>query len=192
MDNEQLWKLLDSIQGHIRTFDTKAQVALGLNGFLAGLLGNQVSRGLELSSWHFDGAMISFCVLAGCSIVALLGSALYAIRTVLPRLHLSQPKSHFFFCHLVELYGHKFDHAAKSLIALRGDQISYEIATQVQTNAIICDAKSARSRKALLLMTLSLAFYLFSFAPLSAIAHRQASGTGPASTSPCAVASNHR
>jgi hypothetical protein len=173
MDEEQLWKLLDSLQGHIRAFDTKAQVALGLDSLLAALIGAEIARGIDLSSWHFDGSTAWLCVFAGCSVISLLASVVFAIRTAVPRLHLKQPRSHFFFCHLVELYGHKFGEAAKSLIALGDDQILQELATQVQTNAIVCDAKSKGCQASLRLMMLSLVFYLMSFVPLGALAYRQ-------------------
>lgn len=173
MDKEQLWRLLDSLQAHIRAFDTKAQVALGLDSLLAGFIGAEIARGVELSSWHIDGSMAWLCAFAGCSVISLLGSMVFAIRTALPRLHLKQPKSHFFFCHLVELYGRRFGEAAKSLIALSDDQIAQELATQVQANAIICDAKSRGSQAALRLMMLSLVFYLMSFVPFGALAYRQ-------------------
>lgn len=175
MNQEQLWKLLESLQGHIRAFDTKAQVALGLDSLLAGLIGAEIAKSVELSSWHLDGSVAWLCLLAGCSVAMLLSSVVFSIRTTLPRLHLKQPKSHFFFCHLVELYGRKFHEAAKSLIALPDDQISQELATQVQANAVICEAKSNSCRAALHLMVLSLVFYLLSFIPFGALAYRQSS-----------------
>jgi hypothetical protein len=188
MNNDQLWKLLDSIQGQIRAFDTKAQVALGLDSLLAGLLGNEISKGLELSLWHFGVSAISLSVLVGLSLIFLSLSAFFAVMTVIPLLHLKQPKSHFFFCHLVELYGRKFDHAAKSLIALNSQQMAHELATQIQANAVICDSKSTRSRRALRLMTLSLVFYLFSIAPLGVLARQHATKTVAVPATSCAPA----
>jgi hypothetical protein len=175
MDVEQLWKLLDSVQGHIRAFDTKAQVALGLDSLLAGLIGAEIAKGVELSSWNFDGSTMWLGIFTAFSIMSLLGSVLFAIRTALPRLHLKQPTSHFFFCHLVELYGRRYGQAAKCLVALSEDQIVQELAMQVQVNAVICDAKSRRCVAALRLMMLSLVFYLISFLPFGALAHRQLS-----------------
>jgi hypothetical protein len=149
MDEGQLWKLLDSLQAQIRAFDTKAQVALGLDSLMAGLMGTEIVRAVDLSSWHIDGSTAWFCAFAGSSVISLLVSVVFAIRTALPRLHLKQLRSHFFFCHLVELYGRRFGEAAKSLIALSDKQMVQELATQVQANAIICDAKSSGSRAAL-------------------------------------------
>ena len=47
MNIDQLWKLLDSVQAQIRTFDTKAQIALGIDSLLAGLLGAELAKGFE-------------------------------------------------------------------------------------------------------------------------------------------------
>lgn len=44
MDEEQLWKLLDSLHGHIRAFDTEAKVALGLDSLLAALIGTEIAK----------------------------------------------------------------------------------------------------------------------------------------------------
>jgi hypothetical protein len=177
MDQDQLWKLLDSLQGHIRAFDTKAQVALGLDSLLAGLVGTEIAKCIEFSSWRVDASAIWLSVLAALSVITLLASVVFAIRTTLPRIHLRQPKSHFFFCHLVESYGHRFEQATKSLIALGDDQIVEEIATQVQANAIVCDTKSTGSQAALRLMVVSLVFYLMSFVPLGALAYRHSRET---------------
>jgi hypothetical protein len=109
---------------------------------------------------RFDYILTGLLVIAILSLVSLLASALFAIFTVVPRLHLDQPKSHFFFCHLVQLYGRKFHAADKSLIALTNDQMLPQLASQVQTNAIICDVKASRSRHALWLMTAALVLYV--------------------------------
>jgi hypothetical protein len=162
MTNDQLWKLLDSIQAQIRAFDTKAQVALGIDSILAGLLGTEIVKGLELANWRFDYVLASFLAIATLSVVSLLASALFGIFTVVPRLHLNQPKSHFFFCHLVEIHGRKFEAAAKSLIALGPEEVAHQLATQAQTIAIICDVKATRSLHALRLMTISLILYVHS------------------------------
>ncbi|HEY6846232.1 MAG TPA: Pycsar system effector family protein [Terracidiphilus sp.] len=185
MNIDQLWKLLDSVQAQIRTFDTKAQIALGIDSLLAGLLGAELAKGFELAKWHFDYILTGLLVIAILSLVSLLASALFAIFTVVPRLHLDQPKSHFFFCHLVQLYGRKFHAADKSLIALTNDQMLPQLASQVQTNAIICDVKASRSRHALWLMTAALVLYVITFLPFSALAYRD--GTTPKIVAaPCA------
>jgi hypothetical protein len=115
---------------------------------LAGLLGTELVKGLELAKWRFDFVLVALLVITVLSIVGLLLSALFAILTIVPRLHLEQPKSHFFFCHLVELYERRFHAAEKALIALTEDQMLHQLASQVQTNAVICDVKASRSMRA--------------------------------------------
>lgn len=184
MTIDQLWKLLDSIQTQIRTFDTKAQIALGLDSVLAGLLGAQLAKGFELAKWHFDFILTSLLAISILSIGSLVTSAFFAILTVIPRLHLDQPKSHFFFCHLVELYGRNFHAAEKSLIALDDQQMLRQLASQVQTTAIICDVKASRSLRALRFMTITLILYIATIWPLTTLAYRAGTATQAVPVSP--------
>ncbi len=179
MTNDQLWKLLDSIQVQIRAFDAKAQVALGIDSLLAGLLGTEIARALELANWRFGYVLSGFLVISALSVISLLASALFGILTVVPRLRLNQPKSHFFFCHLVEDHGRKFEAAAKSLIALDQEAVAHQLATQVQTVAIICDVKANRALRALRLMTISLILYVITFGPFGVVAYRSGSENAP-------------
>ncbi len=48
----------------------------------------------------------------------------------------------------------------------------HQLASQVQTNAIICDVKASRSRHALWLMTVALVLYVITFLPFSTLAYR--------------------
>jgi hypothetical protein len=185
---EQLWRLLDSIQGQIRAFDTKAQVAIGLDSLLAGLLGTELVKGLELAKWHFGFTLVSFLGIATLSITGLLLSSIFAVLTIVPRLHLDQPKSHFFFCHLVDLYGRKFHAAEKGLIALTEDQKLHQLASQVQTNSVICDVKASRCRRSLWLMIASLLLYVLTFWPYGVLAYRSGTAASVAVV-PCSSAS---
>ena len=74
--------------------------------------------------------------------------------------------------HLVELYGRNYRGAADALIALDENQIQHELATQVQTNAVIANVKAARSKYALRLMTASLVLYIMTIIPFCIIAYR--------------------
>lgn len=193
MERDQLWKLLDSIQGHIRAFDSKAQVALGLDSLLTGLLTAEIAKAAEFSAWHFGWWIGILGVLAATSVACLLVSVIYSIRTVLPRLHLNQPKSHIFFCHLVDLYSQDFGSAVQGLTGLTDHQFAHELASQVQANAIICDAKARRSRRALCYMSISLALYLTSVIPLAALAYHHNAASNPAAKVPVtAVQPDHR
>jgi hypothetical protein len=172
MNAEQLSKLLESTQGHIRAFDSKAQIALGLDSLLAGFVGAELAKGFEFASWHFSGWLVTLLVISILSLAAAIGSAFFAIFTIVPRLHLQQPKSHFFFCHLVEMYGRNYHAAANSLIALNEDQVLHQLASQVHTNAIIGDAKASRSCRALYLMLTALILYIMALIPFCVIAYR--------------------
>jgi hypothetical protein len=170
MEQEQLWKLLDSIQSQIRSFDTKAQVALGIDGFLAGLLGTQIVKTTEYAA---AGMHIRFYIALSFSVispVAVAYSFFWGLRTIHPQLHLKQPKSHFFFCHLVELYARNYNRAAEGLKTLSGEVVIHEIGTQIMANSVICDVKATRCRRALLFSGVALAFYLVTLLPVSSMA----------------------
>jgi len=183
MNTEQLSRLLESIQGHIHVFDTKAQIALGLDSLLVGFVGVELGKGCELASWDFHGKLIALLITAALSLVAAILSALFAIVTIVPRLELRQPLSHVFFCHLAVMYGRDYERAASSLIELGEEQMQRQIATQVQTNAVIGEAKAARSSRALYLMTAAFSLYIISLAPFCLIAY--GSDHGPTPTAPC-------
>ena len=189
MKAEQLSKLLESTHGHIRAFDAKAQTALGLDSLIAGFVGVELAKGFEFTRWQLNGWLVTLLIISTLSLAAVLTSAFFSIFTVVPRLHLSQPKSHFFFCHLVELYGRNYHAAANSLIALSQDQVLHQLASQVHTNAIIADAKATRSSRALLLMLAALILYVVALVPFCVIAYRaNAVAQTPARVgAPCAL-----
>ena len=171
MNQEQLWNLLEATKSQIRSFDSKAQVALGINSFLAGLLGSQLIKSTEYAA---EGMLIRFWITFIFSVVALglvAYSFFWSLRTVHPQLRLSQPKSHFFFCHLVERYGRDFYAAANALESLDEKTASHEIATQIATNSVICDAKATRCRRALFSSGFALVLYLLTLLPFGSMAY---------------------
>jgi hypothetical protein len=95
----------------------------------------------------------------------------WGIKCVHPQLHLAQPKSHFFFCHLVEMYGHDFQKSANAVMSLDDDTARLEVGTQIHTNAIICDAKGKRSSRAIVFGSLALAAYLLTIIPFVSMAY---------------------
>lgn len=174
MQNSDLLKLLDNIQGQIKTFDSKAQIALGIDSLLAGLIGTQLIKAVEFGA---SGMLIRFSIVAlisALSITSLAVSFIFAIRTVHPQLHLCQPASHFFFCHLVDLYGRDFSKSATELINLSEGDMAIQLGTQIQTNAIICDVKASRCRKALLASGIALGGYLLMIYPFASMAYEAA------------------
>jgi hypothetical protein len=174
VQNSDLAKLLDTIQGQIKTFDTKAQIALGVDGLLAGLLGNQLIKATEYGASGMKYRFGIALVISIVSFICIAYSLFYALGTVHPQLHLKQPKSHFFFSHLVELYGRNFDGAALALVTLNDDDVALQLGTQVQTNAIICDVKARRCRKALIGSGAALLGYLISMYPFASMAYEAA------------------
>jgi hypothetical protein len=184
MNVEQLAKQLDSVQGHIRAFDSKAQVVLGIDGVLAGFVAAQLSSGLDMASWHLDPLSLFFIALSSIALILLLISVFWAIFTVFPRLKLGQPKSHFFFLHLAELYGKDFSKAGKSLINLSEEEQLHQLATQVHANAIIATAKAARSNKAILFMVTALLVFIVNLAPLGVLAYHAKNHNRDMSTPP--------
>jgi hypothetical protein len=186
MNIEQLSRQLDSVQGHIRAFDSKAQVVLGIDGVLAGFIAAQFSAGLDMASWHLYPLSICFIVFCGMALVSLLISVYWAVAAVFPRLKIGQPKSHFFFLHLVELYKDDFNKAGKALIDLSEEDQLHQLASQVHANAIIASAKASRSNKAILFMTTALLIFIVNLASLGALAYQAKNHSGGVSNSaPC-------
>jgi hypothetical protein len=173
MDRDAIWKLLGDVQAQIRVFDTKAQVALGIDGVLAGFLGSQLIRVAE------DGAKaltLPFAVALALSLVSFTSMATsfaFALNVVIPRLELNQPRSRFFFAHIAEKHGTTFDLAAKDLINLSDETVLHELGTQVAVNSLICHFKAKRCRKSLKATAFALAFYLLSLIPLSISAYEK-------------------
>jgi hypothetical protein len=171
MDRDSIWKLLGDVQSQVRVFDTKAQVALGIDGVLAGFLGAQLIRVAE------EGARaqsMPFTVALGFSLMSFASMATsfaLALNVVIPRLELKQPRSHFFFAHIVEQHGTDFDSAAKHLLYLGEERMLEQLGTQVAVNSVICKYKAERSRMALRATAAALAFYLLSLIPLSISAY---------------------
>jgi hypothetical protein len=186
MNLDQLAKQLDSVQGHIRAFDSKAQVVLGIDGVLAGFVAAQLSAGLDIASWHLYPLSISFIVISCMALVSLLISVYWAIATVFPRTKIGQPKSHFFFLHLVELYKDDFNKAGKALINLSEEEQLHQLASQVHANAIIATAKANRSNKAILFMAAALLIFIVNLAPLGTLAYQTKDHRGGVSNlQPC-------
>jgi hypothetical protein len=167
MERDAIWRLLDDVQGQIRLFDTKAQVALGIDGILAGFLGTQLLK--VAGDWASEPltplvvALVLLTLCFGCLIV----SFMYALRTINPQLELDQPRSHFFFGHIAERHGRDFDSAARDLRFATEEKIVHDLATQVSVNSFICDTKARRCKKALLATGIAIAFYLVTLIPLS-------------------------
>jgi hypothetical protein len=104
---------------------------------------------------------------------------MWALRVVVPQLKLNQPKSHFFFLHLVQMYGRDYERAARELTCLSGDKATLELGTQVSVNSVICEIKASRCKKALNFTAIALAFYLLSLFPFAIVTYASSHQTGP-------------
>ncbi len=176
MQIDLLWKLLDSIQTQIKALDAKAQVAIGIDSLLAGFLGAQMVATAEYAANGMPIRYLTFTALGAISLICLAISFVLALQTIQPRLHLKQPKSSFFFCHLVEKYGKDYAKAAAELGSLSDEETKVQIGTQIQTVSIICDIKANRCNKALLATGIALAAYILALLPLVSMAHQFAFG----------------
>lgn len=171
MDRDAIWKLLGDVQAQIRVFDTKAQVALGIDGVLAGFLGAQL---LKVAGDGAKAPMIPVVLALGLSLVSFTSMATsfaLALRAVNPTLELKQPRSHFFFAHIAEKHGLDFNSAARDLIYLSEGKVVEELGTQVAVNSVIGTYKAQRCQRALIATAVALAFYLLSLIPLSIAAY---------------------
>lgn len=185
MNFERLWSLLEAIQTQIRAFDAKAQVAIGVNGVLVGFATAEIVKAAEYGASGMLYRLLFTYIFAGASLCASLIAIGFGIFVVHPQIELKQPRSHFFYCHLVQGYGRDFDKAVQALKCLSAEDELDEVASQVAVNSVVCDVKGRRCKPALFLTGFALALYAFSVVPYSSMAlvHSFASVTGPLSTS---------
>ena len=170
MTFERLWSLLESIQAQIRAFDTKAQVAIGVNGVLIGFATSEVAKAAEYSASGMFYGFLFTCISAGASLCASLTAIGFSIYVIHPQIELKQPRSHFFFCHIVEKYGRDFGKAARAIKELSEEEELDEIGSQVVSNSIVCDVKGKRCKPAIVLTGCALALYALSVIPYSNMA----------------------
>lgn len=158
MTLETLRSSLESIQGHIRAFDSKAQVLLGVNGVLAGFITTELGKFAEFGLMTPKRFAV-LAVLLGLSVSATLVAFLIALRVLNPQLHLKQPSSKFFFCHLAAEYGQDYKRAAADLVALSDPDASLDVSQQILVNSIICDVKAKRCKWGMRCTGLALLLY---------------------------------
>lgn len=170
MTFERLWSLLESIQTQIRAFDTKAQVAIGVNGVLIGFVTAEIAKAAEYGASGMFCRFLFTCIFAGASLCASLTAIGFSIYVIHPQIELKQPRSHFFFCHIVEKYGRDFGKAIRAIKELSEEEELDEIASQVVSNSIVCDVKGKRCKPALVLTGYALTLYALSVIPYSSMA----------------------
>lgn len=162
---DHLWRLLDSVQEQIRAFDIKAQVAVGINGVLIGFLISQLMKDAELGGHNFHLRLLAALGLTGASILASVAAVIVGVRVIHPQLHLRQPSSMIFFCHIANECGRDFSHGGLKLSTLSDEEIRLDVANQVAVNSYICDVKAKRCKFALLATAGAFLLYALSVIP---------------------------
>lgn len=194
MNFDQLANLLESTKGQIRAFDNKAQVLLGVNGVLIGFVTAEISKAAEYGAAGLHKRFVLICFCLGASFLAACLSMGYALFVINPQLHLSQPKSKFFFCHLASDYGHDFARAAADLIAMTETDALMDLGTQIQSNAIVADTKSARCKYGMRLAGVAVLIYAFSvpiFCSMAYSATMRTASLPVQAQSPCPQTTKH-
>jgi hypothetical protein len=171
---EQLANLLEATKGQIRAFDNKAQVLLGVNGVLVGFIAAEVSKAAEYGANGMPARLIAMCILLGVAFLSSCASMALALFVIHPQLHLAQPTSKFFFCHLARDYGRDFARASQDLVNLQEPEASLDVGTQIYANAVICDVKSNRCRYGMWFTGLALAGYALSLPVFCSMAYTSA------------------
>src|SRR5258708_3130584 len=169
MSFEQLWDLLEAIQGQIRVFDNKAQVAIGINGVLIGFLVPEIGKAAEYGAHGMLQRLLITYILAGSGVAVSVVAAALAVYVVHPQIELKQPRSHFFFCHIAEKYGRNFELAIDGLKGLSSEDAIDQVAGQVAVNAFICDVKAKKCKPALLLTVFALTLSALSIIPYTSL-----------------------
>jgi hypothetical protein len=157
MNADRLWKILDAIQAQIRSFDTKAQIALGINGILAGFFGANTGKLGE--SWIHASSTYSARLLIALAILTLLLmsiSVMFAVFTIHPRLHLKQPNSHIFFAHISNVFGNDYEQLRKTFNCITESEHIADLENQILAVSIICSKKAQLFKYALFTMAVGL------------------------------------
>jgi len=162
MNYTQIWALLDSIQAHIRAFDVKAQIAITVNGILAGVIATEIVKASEYGGAGMHWRFLCVCLTAGMGLCASILAICLAIYVVHPQINLNQPSSHFFFWHIAARYEDDYALAAQEMKNLSEDAIVEDLATQVLANSIVCKLKAQRGKGAITLTGVALILYVAS------------------------------
>jgi hypothetical protein len=165
MKFEQFWDALEAIQGHIRAFDTKAQIAIGLNAAVIGLVIAELTKVADSYAIGFGWRLGFTLVLAFLSLAFSLTAVVLGVRVVHPQLKLNQPYSRFFFCHLADRYGRDFVGASQELLATTEVESMNEVTSQIAVNSFVCNVKAKRCKPVLLFTALAFGLYAVSIVP---------------------------
>lgn len=162
MTFDQMALFLESMKGQIRAFDTKAQVLLGVNGLLFGFITAEGAKAAEYGAAGLRVRFIFVCIALALAFGTSCISTFYALFVINPQLHLNQPPSKLFFCHLAADYGRDYKRAATDLASLGEQEGCLDLGGQIQVNALICDVKSTRCLRGMRWAGLALLAYCIS------------------------------
>jgi hypothetical protein len=162
--------LLEAVKGQIRAFDAKAQVAIGINGVLVGFLISEFTKAAEFAALGFPWRLAGVCVITGLSLVCSVAAIVLGVRVIHPQLHLRQPHSRFFFCHIAEEFGGDFVRAGESLASLSDEESLRDVTSQIAVNAYVCNVKAKRCKPTLLLTAAAFFLYAVSIFPFASMA----------------------
>jgi hypothetical protein len=187
MESDKLWKILDSVQAHIRVFDAKAQIVIAVDGVLAGFFGSQTVKIAELIALQRPPSALSLTLaVVGVTCVVALGSSLmFAVFTVYPRLHLKQPDSRIFFAHICRQFGRDYAKGAAAFASLNEEELAADLSNQIVANSIICSTKAQRFRNGLLLMSSAVLLWIVTLFFQFAVQHSVTRSASPAP--PCSI-----
>ena len=161
MTSDRLWTILEGIQSHIRAFDSKAQIIIGIDGGIAGFLTNQLLKSGE--AWKQSNTCISgvLCIeLQSAALFATVVSLGFAVFTIHPRLRLNQPHSRTFFAHIAEEFGNDYANAAKTFVGMTDDDLDEDIAAQILANSKICARKATLFKYTLFLAAAAIVLWI--------------------------------
>lgn len=173
MTFDRIKSLLESIQAQIRAFDSKAQVLLGVNGVLAGFISAELAKSADYGLGMPKRIVAVAIVLSTAAIAALISFGL-SLRVLNPQLHLRQPHSNFYFCHISQRYGLNYKQAAQDFLALEEQAAAEDLAQQVLANSIICDVKAKRCSWAMKAAGVGLLTYILSIPIFVSMAYSNA------------------
>ena len=162
MTFDQMALFLETLKGQIRAFDAKAQLLLGVNGLLFGFITAEGAKAAEYGATGLHLRSVCVCIALVLAFCTSCISTFYALFVINPQLHLNQPTSRFFFCHLARDFGRDYQRAAETLRSLGDDDGSLDLGTQIQVNALICDVKATRCRRGMGWAGLALLMYAVS------------------------------
>jgi hypothetical protein len=151
MTTERLFRLLDTVQSHIRIFDTKAQIVMAGAGLLAtaySVMAPRYEKALIDQSPSTPLSILTL-LLGAAGLAAFVFCLVNAFLTLNPRTKLKQPDSLLFFVHLSRQYGTDYLRCFKDISHVTEELLRRDLTNQILVNSNICNKKCSHARGAL-------------------------------------------